>query len=190
MMPLNILLLFIVVTFPVTGFQLPEAKDWPQEPNGFNGLRFLTKRAEIEKTHKLGRCKSVQALRPSLESIQCGLPLQLYGIGIDGRVEFTFPKGTRDREGQLTQIILAVKSSDYETAKAMLVKTYGEPHHIESKSEGSALFWNGKKANVQFWKGTTLHTLVVGPSQFGIGNVSIAIRFYAISTIESLPPER
>jgi hypothetical protein len=190
MLILKILLPLLVLTVPVIAFQVPQGKDWPQEPDGFNGLKFLATKTDIQKIIKLGSCKVVPPINPMpLETKECKVELTLDGLKLEGSVQFTSPKGGRDDDGQLTLILGTFKVVNSGTVKTALVKMYGEPHHSEKTRDGVSTFWNGKKANIILFSSETGDSFVMQPSEFMIGGVSQSNHFDKGSSLTLMPPE-
>jgi hypothetical protein len=170
----KILLTFAVFAIPVIA--LPQDKNWPQEPDGFNGLKFLAPKADVEKIVKLGACKPYEGHNPTpLEMRECKVSLVLDGINVDGYLQFSSEKGKPASTGQLTSIRCIFEAKNYSSVKAALIRLYGEPHQLQKLYGGGAdgVFWHGKKANIM------LSPIVVSfsPTQYVIGGVVVGNHF-------------
>jgi hypothetical protein len=187
---LKILLPLVVLIVPVIAFQSPQGKDWPQEPDGFSGLKFLAIKTDIQKIIKLGSCKVVPPINPMpLETKECEVELTLDGLKLEGSVRFTSPKGGRDDDGQLTDIIGNFGVANAETVKTTLIKMYGEPHNSQKTRDGASTFWNGKRANIILFSSETSGSFIMEPSHFMIGGVSQSNHFDKASQLSSFQPE-
>jgi len=104
--------------------------EWPQQPNGFGGLKFGSSKAEIEKLHRLEcgteevREKSYFARIPRLPPAQadpqetsCITHIDAWGIQVEAFVTF--------RSNALAYIHITYPASYYLTLKADLLKVYG-----------------------------------------------------------------
>jgi len=178
---LKILSMFAVFVIPVIAFQALQDKDWPQEPDGFNGLKFLATKADVEKVVKLGPCKRFEGHNPTdLEVKECKVALVLGRINLDIDVHFTSEKGWRDGDSQLTQIPGFFGMANYATVKAAFIKMYGEPHLLrklkvlqKELGDPEGAFWHGKKANIIL----APDVVIFSPSEFRTGGVSVSNHF-------------
>jgi hypothetical protein len=152
----------------------PEVKDWPKEPYGFCGLKFLATKAHIEKIIKLESCNpTAEPINSPLETKAYKVELTLAGMKLEGSVQFTSPRGGPDSEGKLTLIFGTFGVANAETMKTAFVKMYGEPHLIKKSNDGIATFWRGNIANIILFSSEAGGgSFVLSPSEYKIGGVS------------------
>ena len=121
------------------------ADHWPEEPDGFNGMKFDATPAESEKTIKLENCETIEH-----GNLSCKTTLTLAGKAFRGDILFTVPynpkTGSPVGEGRLARISSEFDKADYAFVKAAFVKVYGQPHGTE---EGGTLRWTGNKAEIR-----------------------------------------
>ncbi len=141
------------------------AGHWPQEPNGFQGLKFDATPAEAGQTTQLENWETVE-----YGNLRCNAALVLAGKTFQGNILFATPHNPKTRapvgEGRLAQIYAEFDSGDFAFVKTAFVEMYGPPHETDANG---MLKWIGNKAEIRlnagfFWispnmaaRGATLH---------------------------------
>ena len=185
----TILLAFAVLTGTGVGCQVfhehgtpaHRAGHWPQEPDGFGGLKFDATRAETEKKIKLENCQILEvpaAVKKAVGGktnlpLECRVPLKVAGKSFIANVQFAVP---HDGESRLINIYGTFARADYPSMKIAFIRLYGQPHRIDTLAGEESLFWGGNKAQI--------HLGVFGNGgNFGFSPGRAVTR----ATIESLP---
>jgi hypothetical protein len=151
------------------------AGHWPQEPDGFNGMKFDASRAATEKVAKLEDCEKVK-----FGNISCKTTLSIKAKPFEGSVLFAVPQGLPPETGRLASIYAEFSKADYPFVKAAFIENFGQPHSPSNiGTEKEYLVWQGNKAEIRLSVGV----FVLEPNYIARGAIPM-------STIESLPPKR
>jgi hypothetical protein len=193
---------------PSTWVPLP-ADHWPQEPDGFNGMKFDATRSEIEKVIKLENCETAK-----YGNIGCKVTLDFAGRNLKGNILFLVPQDPKTNasvgQGRLGNIYAQFGKTDYSFVKAAFIKMYGQPHQIDTPASldakmrarmspeeqmsirpsvirsqdqnGEFLTWQGNKTEIRLNVEGDDGTFVFSPNMRARGAI-------AMSTIEVLPVE-
>ena len=122
------------------------ADHWPQEPDGYNGMKFDATRAETEKTTTLENCQVV-----IYGNLSCKTTLDVAGKLFKADILFGVTPGSPVSEGRLTNIYAAFHKTDFAHVKAAFVKMYGRPHRTGPQPNGESgefLTWTGNRAEI------------------------------------------
>ena len=181
---LTILLAFAALTVAGVGCQKFHEHDtaaghWPQEPDGFGGLKFDTTKDQTEKKIKLENCHTLEfpaAIKKAVGgkmngTLECKASQKVAGKTFIANVQFSVP---HDGESHLIDIYGAFGRADYPSVKRAFIKLYGQPHRIDTLAGEESLSWGGNKAQI--------HLGVFGNS----GNFGFSPG-RAVATIEKLP---
>ena len=158
---LTILLAFAELTITGVGCQVfPEhgrpalrAGHWPQEPDGFGGLKFDATRAETEKKIKLENCQILEVPAVVKKAVggkmnlplECKASLNVAGKPFIANVQFAVP---HDGMSRLINIYGTFARADYPSVKIAFIRLYGQPHRIDTLAGEESLFWGGNKAQI------------------------------------------
>ena len=158
---LTILLAFAALTVTGVGCQVfhehhaaaLRAGHWPQEPDGFGGLKFDATRAETEKKIKLENCQIPEvpaAVKKAVGGkmnlpLECKASLKVAGKPFIANVQFAVP---HDGESRLINIYGTFARADYPSLKIAFIRLYGQPHRIDTLAGEESLFWEGNKAQI------------------------------------------
>ena len=158
---LTILLTFAALTVTGVGCQVFHEHDaaalraghWPQEPDGFGGLKFDATRAETEKKIKLENCQIPEvpaAVKKAVGGkmnlpLECKASLKVAGKSFIANVQFAVP---HDGESRLINIYGTFARADYPSLKIAFIRLYGQPHRIDTLAGEESLFWEGNKAQI------------------------------------------
>jgi hypothetical protein len=157
------------------------ADHWPQEPDGFNGMRFDATRAETEKAIKLESCETVK-----YGNLSCKTTLVIAGKAFGGDVLFAVPHdmktGSPIGEGHLANIYAGFGKADFAFVKAAFINMYGQPHQTDTQ-DGECLLWTGNKAEIRLNESRGDAAFVISPNMRARGATSVA-------TVEDLPEVR
>jgi hypothetical protein len=123
------------------------ADHWPQEPDGFNGLKFGSTQAETEQTIKLESCENIR-----YGNLTCKTTLTVAGKTFSGNILFAGPYDPKTDaligERHLTHITASIGKAEFAFVKAAFIKMYGQPHHVGDFGGGEHLTWTGNKAEI------------------------------------------
>ena len=143
----------------------PAPKLWPQEPEGFAGVKFGTPYSEASKTLVAPSCKrkgGVKATDVVLTCTNSSFPLN---DQLKVFAEFKYVKGT-GAEPELNGVVLEVTNRRFKEVKAMLLAKYGPPLMADDKvSATSALFGTGEADKFYDWRGEKVKARIVEPPQ-------------------------
>jgi len=158
---LAILLAFAALTITGVGCQgfhehgtsASRAGHWPQEPDGFGGLKFDTTKDQTEKKIKLENCHTLEFPAPIKKAVggkmngtlDCQASLNVAGKTFLANVQFSVPQ---DGESQLINIYGAFAKADYPSVKKVFIKLYGQPHRIDTLEGEESLSWRGNKVQI------------------------------------------
>ena len=158
---LTILLAFAALTITGVGCQVFHEHDaaalraghWPQEPDGFGGLKFDATRAETEKKIKLENCQIPEVPATVKKAVggkmnlplECTASLKVAGKSFIANVQFAVP---HDGESRLINIYGTFARADYPSLKIAFIRLYGQPHRIDTLAGEESLFWGGNKAQI------------------------------------------
>jgi len=158
---LTILVAFAALTVTGVGCQVFHDHDaaalraghWPQEPDGFGGLKFDATRAETEKKLKLENCQIPEvpaAVKKAVGGkmnlpLECKASLKVAGKSFIANVQFAVP---HDGESRLINIYGTFARADYPSLKIAFIRLYGQPHRIDTLAGEESLFWGGNKAQI------------------------------------------
>jgi hypothetical protein len=151
---LTILLAFAALTVTGVGCQVfHEAGHWPQEPDGFGGLKFDTTKDQSEKKIKLENCQTLEfpaAIKKPVGgkmngTLDCKASLNVAGKSFIANVQFAVP---HDGESRLINIYGTFARADYPSLKIAFIRLYGQPHRIDTLAGEESLFWGGNKAQI------------------------------------------
>jgi len=156
---LTILFAFAALTVTGVGCQVFHGRDalraghWPQEPDGFGGLKFDTTKDQTEKKIKLDNCHTLEfpaAARLAVGekmngTLDCKAPLNVAGKILIASVQFSVP---HDGESQLINIYGAFGRADYPSMRKAFIKQYGPPHRIDTHEGEESLSWRGNKVQI------------------------------------------
>lgn len=129
------------------------ASHWPQEPDGFGGLKFDTTKDQTEKKIKLENCHTLEfpaAIKKAVGvkmngTLDCKAPLNVAGKSLIANVQFAVP---HDGESRLINIYGTFARADYPSLKIAFIRLYGQPHRIDTFAGEESLFWGGNKAQI------------------------------------------
>ena len=157
----TILLAFAALTVTGVGCQVFHGQDaaahraghWPQEPDGFGGLKFDTTKDQTEKKSKLENCHTLEfpaAIKKAVGgkmygTLDCKASLNVAGKTYLANVQFSVP---HDGESQLINIYGAFAKADYPSVKKVFIKLYGQPHRIDTLEGEESLSWRGNKVQI------------------------------------------
>jgi hypothetical protein len=151
---LAILLAFAASTVTGVGCQVfYEHGHWPQEPDGFGGLKFDTTKDQSEKKIKLENCHTLEfpatikkAVGGKMNgTLDCNASLNVAGKSFIANVQFAVP---HDGESRLINIYGTFARADYPSLKIAFVRLYGQPHRIDTLAGEETLFWGGNEAQI------------------------------------------
>jgi hypothetical protein len=155
------------------------ADHWPQEPDGFNGMKFDATRAETEKAIKLESCETVK-----YGNLSCKTTLVVDGKAFRGEILFGVahdPKtGSQIGDEHLMNTYASFDKTEFAFVKAAFIKMYGQPHHVDDFGGGEHLTWTGNKAEVRVSVIGDNAAFVISPNMRARGAVGV-------SSIEALP---
>ena len=138
------------------------ADHWPQEPDGFNGMKFDATRAETEKAIKLENCETVK-----FGNLSCKATLVVAGKAFRGDVLFGVPHdmktGAPIGEGHLGNIYASFGKADFAFVKAAFIRMYGQPHHVADQGD-EYLTWIGNKALIRLYESGDDAAFVISPN--------------------------
>jgi hypothetical protein len=125
------------------------AGHWPQEPDGFYGMKFDASRAETAKTIKLEGCQTVK-----FGNVSCNTAVVFEGRSFKASVMFLVPQGYPPETGKLGSVYAEFGKDDFPFVKAAIIKMFGPPHQSgnpAAKEEPAAecLSWQGNKAEIR-----------------------------------------
>ena len=158
---LTILLAFAALTVTGVGCQVFHEHDaaalraghWPQEPDGFGGLKFDTTKDQTEKKITLENCHTLEfpaAIKKAVGgkmngTLECKASQKVAGKTFIANVQFSVP---HDGESHLIDIYGAFGRADYPSVKRAFIKLYGQPHRIDTLEGGESLSWRGNKVQI------------------------------------------
>ena len=156
---LTILLAFAALTVAGVGCQKFHEHDtaaghWPQEPDGFGGLKFDTTKDQTEKKIKLENCHTLEfpaainkkAVGGKMNgTLDCKASLNVAGKSFIANVQFAVP---HDGESRVINIYGTFARADYPSLKIAFIRLYGQPHRIDTLAGEESLFWGGNKAQI------------------------------------------
>ena len=139
--------------FPEHGRPALRAGHWPQEPDGFGGLKFDATRAETEKKIKLENCQILEVPAVVKKAVggkmnlplECKASLNVAGKPFIANVQFAVP---HDGMSRLINIYGTFARADYPSVKIAFIRLYGQPHRIDTLAGEESLFWGGNKAQI------------------------------------------
>jgi hypothetical protein len=181
----------IVVAFQMTK-KLPDASDlqdvppwkplpadhWPQEPDGFNGMKFNATRAETEKVIKLESCEIgiYGNLYCKTSVVVDGKPFKadiLFGIPHDPKT------GAVIGEGRLSNFYVKFPKADYAFVKTAFIKMFGTPHktsyHFPEEKDSEFLDWFGNKTPIRMNVLREDGAFVIEPNWRPMGDVKVGM---------------
>ena len=142
---------------PAVSTAMTQTQEWPEEPDGFSGLKFGTALADVEQRYWLKAPSELQLRRQRLREGHFNsqgliaqspdtktvlIQLDLWGIPRPASLTFI--------AGHLVAIHVAYPTADYLTVKSRLLALFGEPRNISQ--EGNA-FEGGVRSEHSLWFG-------------------------------------
>ena len=154
---LAILPAFVALTITGVGCHgkpAPRAGHWPQEPDGFGGLKFGRTKDQTEKKIKLEYCHTLEFPAPNKTAVggkmngtlDCKASLNVAGKSLVANVQFAVP---HDGESRLINIYGRFARADYPSLKIAFIRLYGKPHRIDTRAGEESLFWGGNKSQIR-----------------------------------------
>jgi len=154
---LAILPAFVALTITGVGCHgkpAPRAGHWPQEPDGFGGLKFGRTKDQTEKKIKLEYCHTLEFPAPNKTAVggkmngtlDCKASLNVAGKSLVANVQFAVP---HDGESRLINIYGRFARADYPSLKIAFIRLYGQPHRIDTRAGEESLFWGGNKSQIR-----------------------------------------
>ena len=141
------------------------AKLWPQEPEGFAGVKFGTPYSEASKTLIAPSCKRKGGVKPTDVVITCENKSFPLTDKLEVAAEFKYVKGT-GTEPEFNGLVLEVTNRRFKEVKAMLLAKYGPPLMADDKvSTASILFGTGEADKFYDWRGDKVKARIVEPPQ-------------------------
>jgi hypothetical protein len=140
-------------------------KLWPQEPEGFAGVKFGTPYSEASKTLIAPACERKGGVKPTDVVMSCRNTHFPLTDKLEIAAEFRYVKGTGP-EPEFNGLVLEVTNRRFKEVKAMLLAKYGPPLMADDKvSATSALFGNGAADKFYDWRGDKVKARIVEPPQ-------------------------
>jgi len=147
------------------------ADHWPQEPDGFNKMKFAETKAQTEQRGvKLTNCKTGM-----YDNLYCDTTLEIEGRTFSGNLCFGVKHsadGKVQGEGHLGNIYAEFDASDYPFVKAAFIRRFGEPHSTQAPfgdQPGEMLNWAGNKAMIRITVLRDKGGFVLSPNFFARG---------------------
>ena len=171
------------------GTKLPEwepypAGHWPQEPDGYGGMKLQASRADIQKTVQLVDCE------PMRNGALCQTTVEIGGRPFKASLMFGGPEGTAPENQKLSSLSVQLSNADFPFVKAAFTKMFGLPLAAEVAAkrfwpphEGwEEVFWQGNKTQIRMASLPNQAFVVVEHNWVATGGLTISIESMRVVT--------
>ena len=137
------LLIAALITLPIIG--QPTQKAWPEEPDGFKGVKFGSSVAEARSVLEFSQCFRADEQKPTT----CPLTVDTGEFEMNVFLLFV--------DDKLVTVVGGFPSKNYSGARGIFVEKYGAPHEslkdvvqngMGAKFDREQLTWVGKNSRV------------------------------------------